>query len=229
MTPSIKTLYETIDYTWPSASIQVNQGWLVKNGLGGGKRVSATLQLDPQANIKNAEKMMEALSQNYLFMIRENDSVLDYKLDKLGYDLIDPVVIFCSPISLIDKSIKGVFHSKPNTIMKRIWLNGGVSSARLNIMKRTKVSKTFILIDNKAVAFVAIHNDIAMFHALEVLKEYRREGLAKIIMQQINVWASTNGAKFISAVSVKGNIPARNFYLSIGMSEVGYYHYRLKT
>ena len=43
MTPSIKTLYETIDYTWPSASIQVNQGWLVKNGLGGGKRVSATL------------------------------------------------------------------------------------------------------------------------------------------------------------------------------------------
>ena len=68
--------------------------------------------------------------------------------------------------------------------MKRIWLNGGVSSARLNIMERTKVSKTFILIDNKAVAFVAIHNDIAMFHALEVLKEYRREGLAKKIMQQ---------------------------------------------
>jgi len=47
-------------------------------------------------------------------------------------------------------------------------------------------------------------------------------------MQQINVWASTNGAKFISAVSVKDNIPARNLYLSIGMSEVGYYHYRLK-
>lgn len=228
MTPCIKTLYETIDYTWPSVSSQVKQGWLVKNGLGGGKRVSATLQLDPQANIKSAEKMMKALGQDCLFMIRKNDSVLDHTLDKLGYNLIDPVIIFCSPTRLVDKSYDKKFYATPNTVMKRIWLNGGISSARLDIMERTKVPKTYILIDNKAVAFVAIHKDIAMVHALEVLKEYRREGLAKRIMHKVNIWASINGAKFLSVITVKDNIPAKNLYHNIGMSEVGYYHYRLK-
>ena len=58
---------------------------------------------------------------------------------------------------------------------------------RLNVMARTKALKTYVTINNIAVAFVAIHNAIAMVHALEVSKINQRQGFGRKIMQS-NSW-----------------------------------------
>ena len=60
-------------------------------------------------------------------MIREGNEILDYKLHKLGYKLIDPSVIFGLPIELLAKTFDGKFHTSPNTAMKGLWLNGGIN------------------------------------------------------------------------------------------------------
>ena len=54
MRPSIKDLYDVIDLTWPSVSNQLQNGWLIKNGGGGGKRVSATIRVNPNAKIETS-------------------------------------------------------------------------------------------------------------------------------------------------------------------------------
>tara|TARA_B100000497_G_scaffold56940_1_gene64920 strand:- start:983 stop:1279 length:297 start_codon:yes stop_codon:yes gene_type:complete len=93
MSPSIKEFYDVIDLTWPSVSNQLQNGWLIKNGGGGGKRVSATIRVNPNAKIEIAESLMESINQNKLFMIRKGDENLDYELHKLGYKLIDSLYI----------------------------------------------------------------------------------------------------------------------------------------
>lgn len=228
MKPSIETLYEVLDFTWPSVTTELHHGWQIKNGSGGGKRVSAAIQNSPTAKVEVAEKLMNALGQKKLFMIREGNEILDYKLHKLGYKLIDPSVIFGLPIELLAKTFDGKFHTSPNTAMKSLWLNGDINDMRLNVMARTKVLKTYVTINNIAVAFVAIHNAIAMVHALEVSTINQRQGFGKKIMQQIAGWASLNGAHYLSVITVHNNFPAKSLYEHLKMSEIGSYHYRIK-
>jgi len=52
MKPSIETLYEVLDFTWPSVTTELHHGWQIKNGSGGGKRVSAAIQNSPTAKVE---------------------------------------------------------------------------------------------------------------------------------------------------------------------------------
>ena len=226
--PSIKDLYDVIDFTWPAASTQTHKGWLIREGKGGGKRVSAAVQIEANAQIKDAELAMDTLNQNYIFMIRKGEELLDENLAKQGYDLVDPVVILASPIGLINKQYDGDFHLTPSAVMQSTWLKGGVGPARLDVMKRTKVPKIYVDIDATAVAYAAISNDILMVHAVEVSKSHRRKGLGKKIMSPIADWGSKKGAKYLAVITVIENMPARSLYINMGMEKVGHYHYRIK-
>ena len=228
MKPSIETLYEVLDFTWPSVTTELHHGWQIKNGSGGGKRVSAAIQNSPTAKVEVAEKLMNALGQKKLFMIREGNEILDYKLHKLGYKLIDPSILLGSPIERLDKTFDGEFHVAPNEKMKALWINAGINEKRLNVMNRAKVLKSYVSIDNTAVAFVAICNSIAMVHALEVAKVKQRQGFGKKIMQQIAGWAATNGANYLTVITVHNNLPAKSLYQHLRMTKLGNYHYRIK-
>lgn len=228
MSPSIKEFYDVIYLTWPSVSNQLQNGWLIKNGGGGGKRVSATIRVNPNAKIEIAESLMESINQNKLFMIRKGDENLDYELHKLGYKLIDPSILLGSPIERLDKTFDGEFHVAPNEKMKALWINAGINEKRLNVMNRAKVLKSYVSIDNTAVAFVAIYSSIAMVHALEVAKVKQRQGFGKKIMQQIAGWAATNGANYLTVITVHNNLPAKSLYQHLRMTKLGNYHYRIK-
>lgn len=54
MTPDLAQLYETIDHTWPAARIWTETGWTLRDGQGGGKRVSAATRAEPDADIGQA-------------------------------------------------------------------------------------------------------------------------------------------------------------------------------
>jgi GNAT superfamily N-acetyltransferase len=226
--PDIQSLYDVTDATWPSASVTAKNGWIIKNGAGGGKRVSAALMGDPDAKINDAETAMLALGQDCLFQIRTDEGALDTALDQRGYELIDRVVLLVAPLSQLNQTNDVQSSDKANAALTQIWADGGIGPARLNVMDRATCTKSIIHIDDRAVAYVGIHHGICMAHAVEVSKNHRRQGLGKQIMHAVAGWADQQGAAFLAVITVMDNTAARTLYQNLGMTEIGHYHYRIK-
>ena len=54
---------------------------------------------------------------------------------------------------------------------------------------------------------------------LVVAEGSRREGVGKLLMEEIQNLAAENDANLIELVAMPGNVPARNFYKSLGFVE----------
>ncbi|MEZ5720636.1 MAG: hypothetical protein R3D59_02430 [Paracoccaceae bacterium] len=91
--PGALKLAEVCEATWPPASQKALGAWIIRDGKGGGNRVSAATEAWPvtDADLPIAEKAMRALDQEPLFQIREGDHKLDALLETHGYIVRDPV------------------------------------------------------------------------------------------------------------------------------------------
>ncbi len=235
MTP--EQLLVVMEATWGPASTTRLGPWTIRNGLDGGKRVSATTaEGDWQdTDIPQAEAAVAALDQPALFLIREGDGLLDQALMARGYRIVDPVVAYAAPIATLPQAPDHMTtfpQWPPMAIAADLWAEGGIGPARLAVMDRVQGLKTVILgrAQDRAsgTAFVAIHENIAMLHALEVTPSQRRQGSAHNILRAAAEWAQANGADTLSLVVTLANDPARRLYASLGMQAVGQYHYRQK-
>ncbi len=236
MTPQI--LYQTTDATWPAAEYLTVGNWTIRRGDGGGQRVSSATANGPvtSEDISVAEQAQDALGQPHLFMIRHGDEALDGLLDTKGYRIKDPVNQYACPVETLTKIAPERLAAfpvwPPLAIINEIWTEQGIGAGRQAVMARAKGPKTAILArqnDRAAgVAYVAIHGTTAMLHALEVVPEQRRQGVAVNIMGVAAKWAQDNGATGFSVICVRDNLPANRLYASLGMENVGYYHYRIK-
>ena len=179
---------------------------------------------------------MLALGQTQLFMIRPQDDMLDAELATRGYALHDPVRAWaCAPDTLCDLPIPRVTAFaiwEPLAIMREIWEAGGIDAGRQAVMARAHGPKTGLLGRWKdkpaAAAFVAIHEGVAMLHALEVLPHQRRQGVAGWMMRAAAVWARENGADTLAVLCTRANAPANALYAALAMTPVTDYHYRRK-
>ncbi|QFT57956.1 Acetyltransferase (GNAT) family protein [Sulfitobacter sp. THAF37] len=235
MTVAAARLYEICDRTWPAARRFEHGNWTLREGRGGGKRVSAATARGPveSADIDEAEIAMRALDQTPLFMVREGDEALDRLLDARGYGIVDPVIMYTIPTDrLTDLPIPRVTAFEiwePLAIMREIWAQGGVGTARIAVMERAEV-KTAILSRWKekpgGVAFAAVHDGICMVHAVEVLPHQRRQGVAGWMMRRAAFWAQARGAALLAVLCVEQNAGANALYQAIGFTECGRYHYR---
>ena len=233
--PGQTELFEAVDTTWAPLAIHDYHGWLIREGAGGGQRVSSATQIlgTPGATIKAAEKKMASLRQNPLFMIKATDNDLDIELAALGYKIVDPVAILIARIDNLQEMKSGQDHRiarlvAPDNNAKSIWATGGIDHNRLNVMKRVAAPKITLSANNKGVAFVVTHDNIAMVHAVEVAKSHRRKGVANALMYEACHWAREMGCKWISVLTVRQNIPAIKLYKSLEMVEAAAYHYRIK-
>ena len=212
---------------------------MLRQGDGGGKRVSAATAVEAvrAADIPAAEEAMQALGQDALFMLRAGDVDLDQMLADRGYGVVDPVNVYaCAPADLTDVPIPRVTVFdlwEPLAIMREIWAAGGLDPARLRVMGRAAAPKTAFLcrLDDKpaGVAFAAVHEGIAMIHAVEVLPHQRRKGAAAWMMRGAAFWAEKQNAHTLSVICTKENTGANALYTALGFSVLGHYHYRLKT
>lgn len=237
--PAASELLAVVDATWPAASYRGVGPWIVREGAGGGKRVSAATAAAPvrDADIATAEKAARSLGQTPLFMIRAEDAALDHILAARGYEVIDPVDIFVAEIADLDlpapARLTAIEVWPPLAIMREIWAEGGIGPARIAVMERAAGPRTTLLgrFRDRAVAtaFVAIHDRTAMIHALEVLPDYRRQGIARTLVAGAAHWAARHGAVYLSLVVTRANVGAQALYSSLGFSRVGQYHYRIKT
>lgn len=236
MTPA--ELDTVLEATWPAAAMHRAGPWLIRDGQGGGKRVSAaTAAADWQpADIATAEAAQTALGQPALFMIRPGEDALDAALAARGYGVIDPVVAYAAPVAAVadpaPDPMAAFAHWPPLGITADIWASCGTDAARLRVMDRATGPKCVILGRHNdravGVAFVAMHGTTAMLHALEVLPAQRRQGSAHRILRCAANWAQDHGANQLSLVVTTANTGARALYASLNMQIVGQYHYRMK-
>ncbi|MEL7165019.1 MAG: GNAT family N-acetyltransferase [Pseudomonadota bacterium] len=229
--------YAAMDGTWPAAEYRLQGPWTLRDGAGGGRRVSATTtnrQVRP-TDIDAAEMAMQDMGQDRLFMLTAGQETLDETLAARGYVVVDPVQLYaCPTTNLTDIPIPRVTAFgiwEPLAIMEEIWASGGVGPTRLAVMARAK-TKTGIFARAKdkpaGVGFAAIHNGICMVHAVEVLEHQRRQGVAGWIMRRAAFWAAEQGARTLAVLCVKDNEPANKLYQRLGFAPVCDYHYRIK-
>jgi GNAT superfamily N-acetyltransferase len=236
--PDETRLLAVMDRTWAPAAITSLGPWKLRQGNGGGKRVSAATSDSPvtKADIDLAEAEMRALGQAELFMLRNSADPLDRQLATRGYRIVDPVLMFAAPVEAIAEietvPLNAIPSDEPLAMMEELWKASGFDAARVNVMRRTLGPKTYLFSryrDSPAgCAFVAIDENIAMLHALAVTPEFRRDGVARRIMGRAAIWAKQHGARYLSVVTTGENLPARGLFSGIGMQVVGKYHYRMK-
>jgi len=229
----LERLYQVIDHTWPAARLWTEGGWTLRDGQGGGKRVSAATIAAPEADIAQAETSMRAMGQRPLFMIRSGDDPLDTELAARGYAIVDPVNLYVAPVAqLTDVPIPRVTAFdiwEPLAIMLEIWAKGGIGPERIKVMHRAKTKTAILTRWNEmpgGVAFAAIHDGVCMVHAVEVLEHQRRQGVAKWLMRRAAFWAERQGADRLAVLCTKANVGANRLYQSLGFAHVGDYHYR---
>lgn len=237
MSTSKGWLFDVIDGTWPAARCLRQGPWTLREGQGGGSRVSAASAEGPvtEGDIAAAEEAMRAMGQPPLFMIRPGDEDLDARLEARGYAVKDPVVAYACPVGqLTDIAVPRVTVLavwEPLAIMREIWAGAGIGPERLAVMGRAKGAKTGLLAryNDKpgGTAFVAIHDGVAMLHALEILPHQRQQGLGKWMMRGAAHWAAAQGAHTLAVVCTRENDGANALYSGLGMSVVGQYHYRV--
>lgn len=229
MTPDL--LAKVMEATWPAAAVQDLGPFRLRDGAGGGKRVSAATAEDEWGfdDLDAAEAAME----QPLFAIRDGDEQLDQALAFRGYQLIDPVVAYAAPVAELaaETPFLTTFpHWPPLEAVRSIWAAGGIGPGRVAVMERVEGPKTIVLgraEDRPAgAAFVALHGSEAMMHALEVRDSARRQGLGVQLLAAAAQWAQQQGASRFSLVVTEQNTAARALYARAGMAVVGRYHYR---
>lgn len=234
--PSPAELFAVNEVTWPAAGRQHLGAWTIREGLGGGKRVSSASEDWPvtDADLPAAEKAMRQLGQDPIFQIRPGEDRLDALLESHGYSVIDPVNLYAIPVAdLVGPVAPGSVFTMwpPLELVLEIWASGGVNAERVAVMERADCPKAAILArvgDHPGgVGYVALHDGIAMVHALHVVPEHRRQGAGTLMLRAAAKWAADHGAEVLSLIVTQGNHAANPLYVNLGMRLVGHYHYRV--
>lgn len=229
MTP--EELAAVMEATWPPARAWRLGPFLMREGAGGGKRVSAASLCG--AWDAAALERAEAAMAEPLFLLRPGDEALDRALAERGYAVVDPVVAYAAPVGRLTgelPSLAAFPHWPPLEATRAVWAEGGIGPGRVAVMDRVAGAKAAILArsgDRPAGAgFVACHGEDAMVHAVEVRAGQRRQGAGRHLLTAAANWAAAQGATRLSLVVTERNLAARTLYDSAGMAIVGQYHYR---
>ena len=225
-----------IDATWPAARTRQLGPWTIREGAGGGNRVSATTARDTVSpgDVRAAARAMQDLGQEVVFAVRPGDPGSDAVLADLGYRVRDETVIYACPSATLASPapppVTAFAVWPPLACQREIWEAGGIGPARLAVMDRAAGAKTTILgrtQDRPAgTLFVACHGTVAMLHALEIAQAHRRRGLGAQLTRAAARWAALAGGETFSLLTTVANTRARALYEGLGMVEVGRYHYR---
>lgn len=229
-------IFDVAEATWPAAARHKAGAFTVREGRGGGQRVSAATAAPDwtEADIDAAEAKQAALGQPPLFMIRDGEAALDAALAARGYRVKDPVNVYEAAVVALASEpaspMAGFAIWPPLAIMRDLWAEGGIGPERVAVMERVAEPKTAILgrVNDRAsgAAFIAAHGDTAMLHALHIVSDQRRQGSAVKMMRKAAHWAQDQGVTRFSVLVTAANQPANALYTSLGMRIVGHYHYR---
>ena len=226
-----------LEKTWPPQKVIYYADWTIRISDGAGKSASA-ISLEgswKEASFKKLKDFLKKLGKSEIFMIYKPDSLLEKELDKLNYQIFDKSCVFEIAVAELIKTKpppNSMFSIwPPLNIQKVLWNSNDVGWQRQAIMHRANQPKTSILgrwSDNPvASAFVAKSGNVAFLHALVVDQSFRRQGVAKALMQHAGQWANRHNCTTLMVVTTEANIAATSLYTSLEFQLVNKYHYRI--
>ncbi|WP_341212535.1 GNAT family N-acetyltransferase [uncultured Limimaricola sp.] len=212
--------------TWPARAVRDLGPVRLRDGAGGGSRVSAATLEGPfeARDIEAAEAAMHLEGYTPLFMVRAGEEALDAVLAARGYILADPTLILAAPLDALDIAAPEA-DWPPTADQLALWADGGIGPSRIAVMERVAAPKA-VLDHPGGCAFVGRHGSVAMLHALEVAASARRRGVGRALMEMAAGWARAQGALTLTLAVTRANAPARALYAGLGYAEVTSYHYR---
>lgn len=237
-------LIDAITATWPPAAVTQSGPFAIGHGEGGGNRVSAARLIDAasdgahvsKADIAAAAETQREIGQPAIFMVFEWQTGLDRALAQDGYttrDATDLLLATSAELAEPPPPVTCFDVWPPLAAQDEIWAAAGIGPARLAIMDRAAGPKTAIFGRTKdrpaGTGFVALHGDVAMLHALEVLPAARRNGLGRIMVRAAADWARHAGARDFTVLVTQANAAAQALYASLGLTRVSQYHYRVAS
>ena len=226
-----------LEKTWPPQKVIYFTDWTIRISDGAGKRASA-ISLEgswEEASFKKLKNFLKELGKSEIFMIYEPDSLFENELDKLNYQIVDKSCVFEIAVPELIKNkpppISMFSIWPPLNIQKVLWNSNGVGWQRQAIMDRASQPKTSILgrwSDNPvASAFVVKSGNVGFLHALVVDQNFRRQGVARALMQHAGQWANKHNCKRLMVVTTEANTAATSLYTSLEFQLVNKYHYRI--
>ena len=234
--PDPAALLAALEATWPPAAQTTLGPFRLRDGAGGGKRVSAAVAMAAaaEADIAAAEAAMRARGEQPLFMVRAEDAALDDALAARGYAQMDATLFYAAPVANLARKPAPITLFPiwpPLQIIRDIWTERGIDAARQAVMERAAAPKAALIarVADRAAgaAFVACHADVAMLHAVEVLPNLRRQGGARNLVTGAAWWAQDQGMRWLALAVTRDNAVARAVYDGLGMTVCGGYHYRI--
>ena len=222
-------LLAALEGTWPAARTTRHGPFLLRDGAGGGKRVSAATLDGPFSE----GALDTAIAAGARIFRLSGDGPLDAALAQRGFALVDPSLIYAAPVAAIAAPPRPVSLLPcwpPIAMQRQLWRDAGTGPERLAVMARASTPRMAFIARHRnraaGVAFCALHDGIAMLHALDILPEFRREGVARNTVRGIAHWAAEQGATTFALAVTVANQPARALYTALGMTEALAYHYR---
>lgn len=237
--PDLTPYFDALDATWPAEEVIPCGPFILRRSAGGGKRVTAATAQGPAtvADIEQAERGMRDLDQLPMFSLRPDDGALDDLLASQGYASVDRTNILTIPAADLAAETPNPEQVslavwEPLAIQLEYWTEGGIGPDRISVMERADCTKTTLIGRHEnspgGTAYIGIHDDVAMLHALEIVEPARRMGVGTSMTIQAAQWAQAQGATTFCALCVESNTAANALFAKLGMQLAGQYHYRIK-
>lgn len=234
--PTPADLFAALDATWPPRARQRVGPWTIRDGAGGGSRVSAATAEGPvdRADVAAAIAAMAELGQPPVVQVRAGQADVDAVLAGLGWTIADPTLMLAAAVGDAAEATVSSGSAAgwtPGGAWEDLWDRLGIGPARQAVMDRVASPKTAVTaqVDGQpaGIAFAAVHGRVGMVHAMAVDPSFRRRGLARAMLAAARDWARQCGAETLALAVTEANAPARALYAAAGFGAVSGYHYRV--
>lgn len=118
--------------------------------------------------------------------------------------------------------VDNILHALPK------WF--GIESAIQDYINDTEAMAFWIAFDNdQPIGFAAVNihfPNAAEIHVMGVLKEYHRNGIGRMLVEELELWLKTEGVEFLQVKTLSPSRESkeyeltRKFYLSLGFTPV---------
>jgi len=252
MTEQIRLIEELAMNAWPAELIEPLDGWWMRWHRMTSRRVNSVWpnvwggQMPLALKLEKVEQfyMLRAQPARYQICLAALPEGLDAVLEARGYTM-DAVTAVQVADSVEVAARTGLFVSPPGyqvhifETLADEWLEGyclaqdvGVENVppRRETLKRIKVPSIYVLTSvNGAMAAVGrgvLERGWLGVFGMSTRIEYRRRGLATLVLGTLAAWAQTHGAEKLYLQVMEINPAAKRLYEKLGFKTLYHYHYR---